>query len=516
MKKYYLLTGLLLVMTALTSRAQSYNINNGSLSFIQNGSGLEVTQGAMPPDTYPSYFNTTPNILIYGNGNATTHTISFQATGEPVITLSNVVIQTSTETPILLTGGGTRILLFLATGTTNQLKTTAQPIPYIEDFFHPAIHVRGDNTQKLTITGTGTLIVEGGESSAGIGSDYYGAAGEITIGGSATVIATGGMGAAGIGGGEGTAGGFITILSNANVIATGGAPGVNVYDETLGGAAGIGGGAPNETTEVSGGAGGTITLSDNARVTAYAGVGASAIGSGASATSLGNISIGVSNKVFALSDGTRSAIDDTSLGGNGYVMLLNFYTPRTAGTTNTLCSQYWTALTNAIIPVAYQSLAFSVAQMNTYRIKCNDIPQKHGNTNINFSVTTTGLTPFLNVADTNVVIQTHTQTTPVAVPYEWLSQHYPLYTGDYEILAMGLGANGFTNWQSYVAGLLPTNAQSLFMASISITNSTPYITWAPNLAERIYTVQGKTNLAASSWGNTNSATRFFKVSVDLP
>ena len=46
--------------------------------------------------------------------------------------------------------------------------------------------------------------------------------------------------------------------------------------------------------------------------------------------------------------------------------------------------------------------------------------------------------------------------------------------------------------------------------------------WAPDLdeggtkSERVYMVEGKTNLVDRSWGPTNAASRFFRVKVEMP
>lgn len=102
-------------------------------------------------------------------------------------------------------------------------------------------------TAAVTIDGDGSLMVNGGSSSAGIGGGMYSAGGTITITGG-TVNATGGGSGAGIGGGMYSAGGAISITGG-TVTANGGASG-----------AGIGGGA--------GGSSGDITIGGRAEVTA--------------------------------------------------------------------------------------------------------------------------------------------------------------------------------------------------------------------------------------------------------
>ncbi len=119
-----------------------------------------------------------------------------------------------------------------------------------------------------------------------------------------------------------------------------------------------------------------------------------------------------------------------------------------------------------------------------------------------------------------------TETTPVSVPYEWLNGFPELLEAaehDYEAVANGLAANGENKvWECYVAGLNPTNAVERLLAQIAVTNGTPDVWWTPDLneggtkSERVYTVEGKTNLVDQSWGPTNESTRFFRVKVEMP
>lgn len=57
---------------------------------------------------------------------------------------------------------------------------------------------------------------------------------------------------------------------------------------------------------------------------------------------------------------------------------------------------------------------------------------------------------------------------------------------------------------------------------IEMDGGEPIVTWTPDLNEggtkneRVYTVEGKTNLVDQSWGPTNEATRFFRVKVGMP
>ena len=127
--------------------------------------------------------------------------------------------------------------------------------------------------------------------------------------------------------------------------------------------------------------------------------------------------------------------------------------------------------------------------------------------------------------------QTATSTTPVPVPYSWLD-NYSAFFGqalDYETLAHT--ATGKRNgdgsamylWQDYVAGTNPTNVNDVFTATIEIDGSRPVIHWTPDLNGnglyrlRSYTIWGKTNLYDTAWHSpTNNASRFFKVTVEVP
>ena len=104
-------------------------------------------------------------------------------------------------------------------------------------------------------------------------------------------------------------------------------------------------------------------------------------------------------------------------------------------------------------------------------------------------------------------------------PYLWLDSFDGLVVGgDYESAAHGDQDNDrlFT-WQEYVAGTVPTNAASVFRATIRGATPSPVIGWSPDLTPlRVYTVEGKSQLADPSWAATNAASRFFRVSVDLP
>jgi hypothetical protein len=112
-----------------------------------------------------------------------------------------------------------------------------------------------------------------------------------------------------------------------------------------------------------------------------------------------------------------------------------------------------------------------------------------------------------------------TQNSSVPIPFSWLNLFYSGLSGSnaYEVAASVTGPNSHPVWESYVAGLNPTNPLSRFIASIIISNDAHLVTWTPDLRpDRIYTILGKTNLTDTVWGPTNAASRFFKVNVEMP
>jgi hypothetical protein len=79
-------------------------------------------------------------------------------------------------------------------------------------------------------------------------------------------------------------------------------------------------------------------------------------------------------------------------------------------------------------------------------------------------------------------------------PYPWLASYG--YTSNQETVITNLGANGFPLWQSYIAGLNPTNpASQLRFTSQEVHHSTNFVlTWNP-VPDRLYTLWVSTNLA---------------------
>ncbi|MDP4092781.1 MAG: S-layer homology domain-containing protein [Bacillota bacterium] len=138
---------------------------------------------------------------------------------------------------------------------------------------------------SLTINGTtGSLTATGAEYGAGIGGGFIEPGGNIVInGGNVTAI---GCNGAGIGGGYSAAGGTTNIAGG--TVTARGDGGVGM------GGAGIGGGGNR-------GAGGTITISGSANITATAGYAAAGIGGGNQGPG-GTIAIGGSASVIATGD----------------------------------------------------------------------------------------------------------------------------------------------------------------------------------------------------------------------
>ena len=126
-----------------------------------------------------------------------------------------------------------------------------------------------------------------------------------------------------------------------------------------------------------------------------------------------------------------------------------------------------------------------------------------------------------NEKDIVVEIDDEGEDDEVILPEDWYKRYCP-EIGSSPDLAYGVGTNGYTYWESYVAGLDPNNPNSIFTAAISFFEGKPRITWSPNLntngIERIYSIWGKTNLLRETvWQYpTNSEHRFFKVKVKMP
>ena len=130
------------------------------------------------------------------------------------------------------------------------------------------------------------------------------------------------------------------------------------------------------------------------------------------------------------------------------------------------------------------------------------------------NVMTAGMTRTRSVTAAFLALLATNQT-----PQWWLAQYGLTNSGaDFNTAALAdTDGDGFFAWQEYVAGTVPTNRDSVFLVGIAMSNAQPQVTWTPDLGTaRVYTVQGRTNLAAGTWGTTNTESRFFRVNVGLP
>ncbi|MDR2196485.1 MAG: hypothetical protein LBO07_00765, partial [Coriobacteriales bacterium] len=238
---------------------------------------------------------------------------------ETSITIVSINVTNSGEADPTFALQGTASVALTLEGTSSLRQTYAVTTGITAALGVPA-------SASLTIGGTGSLTAQGGNGSAGIGSDYNSAGGTITIN-SGTVTAKGGSGGAGIGGGANTAGGAITINGGA-VTAAGGENGAGIGGGSYGAGgsvtinggtvtakggahgAGIGGGGNN-------GAGGTITINGGA-VTATGGSNGAGIGGG-SYSGGGSVTINGTADVTATGDSGGAGIGGGLSGGTAVV-----------------------------------------------------------------------------------------------------------------------------------------------------------------------------------------------------
>ena len=83
--------------------------------------------------------------------------------------------------------------------------------------------------------------------------------------------------------------------------------------------------------------------------------------------------------------------------------------------------------------------------------------------------------------------------------------------------------NAMLVWQDYVAGTNPMDLNDKFMASVTIVDGKPIVSWTPELSEdqaalRNYTIYGKTKLQDAEWSKVNGDEEnynFFKVVVEM-
>lgn len=124
-------------------------------------------------------------------------------------------------------------------------------------------------------------------------------------------------------------------------------------------------------------------------------------------------------------------------------------------------------------------------------------------------------------------------TTNYPTPYWWLASYG--YTANQETVITNLGANGFPLWQSYIAGLAPTNPTSqLRFTSESLLQKTNLVLTWNTITGRVYSILTSTNAAgsftplanATNLSPTvqvftnpiapNTAKKFYRLQVQLP
>lgn len=124
-------------------------------------------------------------------------------------------------------------------------------------------------------------------------------------------------------------------------------------------------------------------------------------------------------------------------------------------------------------------------------------------------------------------------TTNYPTPYWWLASYG--YTNNQETVVTNFGANSFPLWQSYIAGLVPTNpASQLRFTSQSLLQKTNLVLTWNTVTGRVYSIvtsptatttfaplPGAVNLPATVQAFTNvitptSAGNFYRLQVQLP
>jgi len=110
------------------------------------------------------------------------------------------------------------------------------------------------------------------------------------------------------------------------------------------------------------------------------------------------------------------------------------------------------------------------------------------------------------------------QFAPLGTPLEWL-EYWGLTDDPPEIAELtDYDGDGVPAWQEYIAGTCPTNSADRFLITKIEPDGAGWFNfaWRPdNVPDRIYTMEGKTNLNDFSWViPTNSMHRFFRIMVE--
>lgn len=231
------------ITTAMAAETVQLDLSQGSIKLERTAEGAQYTQNGTTEPVGDANFV----IRQSDTSKPTRNTITVSG-GEVNVILTGVNISVGANSPISVKSGACLALNLVGENT---LAATGD--------YYAGIDARW---AELSIKGTGTLAVTGGEYGAGI------EIGTITIT-SGTVTATGGAQGAGIGGGAGDSGGTITITGG-TVTATGGLEG-----------AGIGGGGYlyYGSGAVGSSSGGIVTISGG-KVTAKGGNEGAGIGGG--------------------------------------------------------------------------------------------------------------------------------------------------------------------------------------------------------------------------------------------
>ena len=126
------------------------------------------------------------------------------------------------------------------------------------------------------------------------------------------------------------------------------------------------------------------------------------------------------------------------------------------------------------------------------------------------------------------------QATSHGTPFAWLDVYGLGVSGDYEAADLAdADHDGMQAWQEHVAGTVPTNALSVFRATIEQAGGQMSVHWTPDLTNavpaRVYSVYGTSNLlggfpvtpvtnlpaGASVIGPSLAPYRFFKIGVNM-
>ena len=215
---------LLAVGMPLTALAETYDLNEGSVTIDANETGQTVTQNEVS--------NQDSNPVITSGGDKTSNTITVNTNGGNAnVTLDNVNINSDGAAMEVNRGEGTTVTVELDGTNTLQsgedyagLQTSGEGALVIQDangkegsltanggFLGAGIGGGiGRAGSDITISG-GDVTAKGGERGAGIGGGGDGEGSDITISGGSVTAIGGDYGGAGIGGGFGGAGSDITI-----------------------------------------------------------------------------------------------------------------------------------------------------------------------------------------------------------------------------------------------------------------------------------------------------------------